>query len=66
MSDERGASILHIHKSCGQQMHVTSHCSECGEAVSARDIKLEVGEKWRGNQEGFLPEKFHRKQLRCR
>ena len=55
MSDERGAPILHIHKSCGQPMHATTHCSECGEAITAKDIKLELGENWQAELQDMLP-----------
>jgi hypothetical protein len=55
MSDERGAPIVHIHKSCGHPMHPTTHCSECGEAITAKNIKLEIAKKWQGDLNEFLP-----------
>ncbi|MBQ0795437.1 helix-turn-helix domain-containing protein [Zhongshania sp.] len=57
MSDERGAPIIHIHKSCGQEMHATTHCSGCGEAITAKDIKVEVAKSWQGHLDEFLPSK---------
>ncbi|WP_111497577.1 winged helix-turn-helix transcriptional regulator [Marinobacter bohaiensis] len=47
MTDDRGAPIRHIHKQCGAVMHPVTVCSECGEPVSARDLRVEPGEGWR-------------------
>ncbi len=46
MADERGAPVLHRHKSCGQIMRPVVVCSECGEPVTARDIQVEQSERW--------------------
>ena len=46
MADERGAPIQHVHKGCGKVMRPVTTCSECGEAVTARDIKVQIGEGW--------------------
>lgn len=46
MTDERGAPIQHVHRGCGQVMRPITTCSECGEAVSARDIQVQRGEGW--------------------
>lgn len=48
MADERGAPVLHVHKGCGQVMRPLLVCSECGEPVTARDIRVEVGPGWAG------------------
>ena len=55
MGDGRGATIVNIHKSCGHQMHPITHSSECGEAITAKDIKLELGTKWQDELNEFLP-----------
>jgi DNA-binding HxlR family transcriptional regulator len=55
MSDDRGAPIIHIHKTCGHQMHPTTNCSECGETITAKDIRIEVGKQWQGKLDEFLP-----------
>lgn len=59
MSDERGAPIVHIHKSCGHQIHPITSCSECGEAITAKDIKLELGANWKDSLSELLPIKNH-------
>lgn len=46
MADERGAPIQHVHKGCGQVMRPITTCSECGEAVGARDVRVQLGEGW--------------------
>lgn len=35
---ENGAPVLHTHKSCGHDFHSVLTCSECGEAIGARDV----------------------------
>lgn len=54
MADERGAPVRHIHKSCGQVMRPVTVCSECGELVTARDVKVETGEGWQGEAEQII------------
>ncbi|SFM43443.1 winged helix-turn-helix transcriptional regulator [Marinobacter zhejiangensis] len=46
--DEHGAPLIHIHKSCGHRMSPVTTCSHCGEPVTARDIRVEVGAGWEG------------------
>ncbi|ROT98780.1 transcriptional regulator [Marinobacter sp. R17] len=46
MTDERGAPVKHIHKGCGHAMHPQMVCSECGEPITARDIRVEAGDGW--------------------
>lgn len=54
MADERGAPVLHRHKGCGSIMRPVVVCSECGEAVGARDVQVEAGDGW--TEAGILPE----------
>lgn len=51
MADERGAPLLHRHKVCGHIMHPVTVCSECSVPITARDIEVEIGPKWIGNDE---------------
>ena len=51
MADERGAPLLHRHNKCGQIMHPVTVCSECHEPINARDIKIEIGPDWIGEDE---------------
>ena len=51
MADERGAPLLHSHNKCGQIMHPVKVCSECHEPINARDIKIEIGPDWIGEDE---------------
>jgi DNA-binding HxlR family transcriptional regulator len=53
MQDERGAPVLHVHKACGQVMRPITVCSECGEPVGARDVRVIAGAGWSG--ESVLP-----------
>lgn len=53
MADERGAPVLHIHKGCGKVMRPVTVCSECGEAVGVRDVRVEAGAGWA--EEAQLP-----------
>ncbi len=46
MADERGTPVRHIHKGCGQPMRALTVCSECGEPVGARDVRVEPGQAW--------------------
>ncbi|MEX1666487.1 winged helix-turn-helix transcriptional regulator [Zhongshania arctica] len=55
MSDERGAPIVHVHKSCGHQIHPITSCPECGEAITAKDITLELGTNWDNSLGELLP-----------
>lgn len=57
MSDERGAPIVHTHKTCGLHMQPSTHCSECGDAITAKDVKLSVGANWQDHLDEFLPKK---------
>ncbi|WGV13018.1 helix-turn-helix domain-containing protein [Psychrobacter maritimus] len=51
MADERGAPLLHRHNKCGQIMHPVTVCSECHKPINARDIKIEIGPDWIGEDE---------------
>jgi DNA-binding HxlR family transcriptional regulator len=51
MADERGAPLLHRHKKCGHIMHPVTVCSECHDPITARDIQVEIGPNWIGNDE---------------
>lgn len=57
MADERGAPIVHVHKQCGQFMQPVTVCSCCGEPVTARDIRVEVGSGWQDLSSELIPEK---------
>jgi DNA-binding HxlR family transcriptional regulator len=39
----KGAPVLLRHRSCGKVTHPEVVCSECGEPLTARDMKVEVG-----------------------
>lgn len=39
----KGAPVLLRHRSCGKVTHASVVCSECGEALVARDMKPEAG-----------------------
>jgi DNA-binding HxlR family transcriptional regulator len=39
----KGAPMLHTHKSCGHDFKSVVTCSECGEALSARDVTVRPG-----------------------
>ena len=51
MADKRGAPLLHRHNKCSQIMHPVTVCSECHEPINARDIKIEIGPDWIGEDE---------------
>ncbi|MFL1404412.1 winged helix-turn-helix transcriptional regulator [Marinobacter sp. M1N3S26] len=55
MADDQGAPLQHIHKACGQVMKPVTVCSECGELVTARDIRVQVGPGWREESGEVLP-----------
>jgi DNA-binding HxlR family transcriptional regulator len=40
---KKGAPMLHTHKSCGHDFKSVVTCSECGEALSARDVTVRPG-----------------------
>lgn len=40
-ADAEGPPVRHRHKGCGAHFHLTPTCSECGEALSARDVVAE-------------------------
>jgi len=40
---EAGPPLLHRHKACGCDFHPVLACSECGEAVGARDVEVRNG-----------------------
>lgn len=37
-ADADGPPVRHRHKGCGQHFHMVPTCSECGEALGARDV----------------------------
>lgn len=37
---KEGPPVLHTHKTCGHTFHSVLTCSECGEAVGARDVVI--------------------------
>ena len=43
MADDAGRPLLHRHKRCGHVFDPVVACSECGEAVHARDVAVEPG-----------------------
>ena len=43
MAGEDGRPVLHRHKSCGHRFDPVLTCSECGDALSARDVAVEPG-----------------------
>lgn len=43
MVDERGRPLLHRHKTCGKHFDPLMVCSECNEALRAREVETEVG-----------------------
>ncbi|MBF0674462.1 helix-turn-helix domain-containing protein [Pseudomonas sp.] len=53
MSGAEGGPIRHVHLTCGQPMHGVLVCSECGEPLSARDVRLEEAPGFKGQ---LLPE----------
>lgn len=55
MVDDRGAPIVHVHRGCGEVMQPVTVCSECGEPVSARDIRVEIGSGWTAERGQVLP-----------
>jgi hypothetical protein len=43
MVDERGRPRLHEHTSCGKMFDPVMICSECGKALSPRDVHVHLG-----------------------
>jgi hypothetical protein len=43
MVDERGRPRLHKHKSCGKIFDPVMTCSECGKALSPREVHVHLG-----------------------
>ena len=40
---KKGAPMLHTHKACGHDFKSVLTCSECGEALHARDVTVRAG-----------------------
>jgi len=40
---KKGAPMLHTHKTCGHDFKSVLTCSECGEALNARDVTVRPG-----------------------
>ena len=55
MADARGAPVQHVHSSCGQIMRPITTCSQCGEAVGARDIQVQASPGWVETAGKMLP-----------
>jgi|SRR5690625_741456 len=51
LSDENGPPIEFLHKPCGHIFTPTVTCSECGEAVQARDVIPMAGPGLKANHE---------------
>lgn len=43
MAGDEGPPLLHEHKTCGHVMHAKMVCSECGEPLRARDVRVHAG-----------------------
>jgi DNA-binding HxlR family transcriptional regulator len=43
MSGKKGRPLLHVHTKCGHQFDPLHTCSECGETLDAREVKVESG-----------------------
>src|SRR5215471_9179179 len=46
-ADPAGPALETIHEGCGHVFHMVPTCSECGEAVNARNIHSRHGPGWR-------------------
>jgi DNA-binding HxlR family transcriptional regulator len=52
LAGDDGPPVERIHKNCGKVMDLIPVCSECGEPVHARDVRVRAG---RGADERALP-----------
>ncbi len=43
MADRKGRPLVHRHVSCGHDFDPVLKCSECGDEVSPRDVKIMLG-----------------------
>jgi DNA-binding HxlR family transcriptional regulator len=43
MANEEGPPLALVHKACGHRMHPTLVCSDCGEAITPKDVTPELG-----------------------
>ena len=50
LADKKGRPLLHRHRTCGHVFDPVLTCSECGEALSPRDVEPEPGPGARGDQ----------------
>ncbi len=41
--NDEGRPVEHVHRSCGEVMHMVGVCSECGEAIEPRAIDVRPG-----------------------
>lgn len=64
MTDERGVPLVHIHKTCGHRMAPVTTCSECGEEVTARDVRVEVGPNWGRTARDLIPNRALGQQIK--
>lgn len=61
MSGVEGAPIRHIHQGCGQPMHGLLVCSDCGEPLQPRDVRLEEAPAFKGQ---LLPEHWQARRAK--
>lgn len=40
LADRKGEPLFHIHRQCGHRFKARLTCSECGETVTARDVRV--------------------------
>jgi DNA-binding HxlR family transcriptional regulator len=45
LPDASDAGIQLHHRPCGNPLHITLHCRDCGEEISARDVNYELMEQ---------------------
>ncbi|EDM47630.1 winged helix-turn-helix transcriptional regulator [Marinobacter algicola] len=64
MTDERGVPLVHIHKTCGHRMAPVTTCSKCGEEVTARDVRVEVGPNWGRTARDLIPNRASGQQTK--
>ncbi|WP_379865886.1 winged helix-turn-helix transcriptional regulator [Marinobacter sp. M5B] len=64
MTDERGVPLVHIHKTCGHRMAPVTTCSKCGEEVTARDVRVEVGPNWGRTARDLIPNRALGQQIK--
>lgn len=53
MASDEGPALVRVHRGCGQRTQAVFTCSECGEPLEARDIRVEPAPGRDGD--GLLP-----------